>query len=204
MQKGRGLPHRAVIGAEGHNHHLFEGSTAMNRSGWLQRLYWTCLAKPQEDRPLYRFLLDRPFRSILEVGMGAGQRTRRIAQLVEVPPDVEKIRYIGTDEFESANDGKPHLHLKDAHRMAAQLGFRAWLIPGPPESAVVRVAHKFGPSDLVILNGGLDPAHPHQGPLANWLEHIAHEGSVILASSTPGGPLATVALPSTAPLHRAA
>ncbi len=176
----------------------------MNRSGWLQRLYWTRLAKPREDRPLFRYLLDRPFRSILEIGMGDGRRTRRIAHLVEVPPDVEKIRYIGTDEFESATDGKTHLKLKEAHRMAAQLGFRAWLIPGAAESAVVRVAHKFGPSDLVVLNGCLDPEHPHQGPIASWLDRIAHEGSVILASATPNGPLASIGLPTAEPVRHAA
>lgn len=168
----------------------------MSLPGWWQRFYWTRLAKPVEDRALFGYLLERPYRSVLEVGMGDGQRLRRLARLIQIPPDVDRIRYIGTDEFESAEDRQGHMRLKDAHRLAGQLGFRVALVPGPMESTMMRVAHKFGPSDLVIINGGWDPEHPHDCIAGRWLPHIAHEGSVILASKQPGATLQPLAIPA--------
>lgn len=164
----------------------------MNRPSWLQKIYWTRFAKPAEERVLFRELLKRPVGSILEIGVGDCQRMRRIAKLARLSNDVEKVRYIGTDEFESAQDGGRHLSLKQAHQIVGQLGFKASLIPGDATSAIPRVAHKFGASDVVVINGGLDVNQPLAGFVGGWLNRLAHDGSVVLACHQAGSPLSIV------------
>ncbi len=163
----------------------------MSRQGWLQKLYWNKFGKPANERALHQALVDQPFATVLEVGIGDGERLRRIAKLIQIPEACETVRYIGTDEFEAASEGK-HLTLKQAHQLAGQLNFKASLIPGDPGSAVGRVAHKLGACDLVIIDGGLDPAAPTEGPIGAWIDRIAHSESVILACREIGGNLERV------------
>lgn len=161
----------------------------MSRPSWLQKIYWSRFAKPVEDRALFSALLQNPVSSILELGMGDGERMRRIGRLAQIPPGVDVLRYVGTDEFESAEDGKRHLTLKQAHQVAGQLGFKASLIPGNLATAIPRVAHKLGASDLIVINGGLDPDNPREGMIAGWMDRLAHDRSIILASDQPGAEL---------------
>ena len=163
----------------------------MSRPSWYQKIFWTHFAKPAGERSLYKYLLQHPVSSILEVGVGDGQRMRRLAKLATAP-DGAQVRYIGTDEFESAVDGCLHLTLKQAHQVAAQLGFKASLIPGDVQSAIPRVAHKLGASDLLIINGGLDLSDPTSGIVGSWLNRIAHQDSVIFSCENHGSPLQSV------------
>lgn len=167
----------------------------MSRLNWFQRFYWQRLAKPVAERELFRQLLAHPIASVLEVGVGSGERMGRLAQLVQLTSGTEQLRYVGVDGFESATDGRPHLTLKQAHQRAAQLGFRANLIPGDLKSAMQRVAHKFGSSDLVIIDGGVDPAAPDTGVVGQWIHHITHSRSIILACSEVGGNFVLVPVP---------
>lgn len=168
----------------------------MSRPSWLQKIYWTRFAKPIEERALFAHLINHPVASILEIGIGAGERMRRVANLAQAADGIEAIRYVGTDEFESSKDGKRHLTLKQAHQIAGQLGFRATLMPGDAASALPRVAHKIGMSDLIIVDGGLDPANPTVGAIATWLSRIAHDESTLFACSDKGGELVRVDLTS--------
>lgn len=166
----------------------------MSRPNWLQKIYWSRFAKPIEDRELFKQLLSRPFASCLEIGVGGGERMRRIAKLIQVAAPSDSLRYIGTDEFESAQDGKRHLSLKQAHQLATQLGFKASLIPGDVTSAIPRVAHKLGTSDLVIINGGLEPSDPLASTIGSWLNRLAHSSSIVLACREPDAALELVDL----------
>jgi hypothetical protein len=171
-----------------------KGINAMSRPTWLQKIYWTRFAKPIEERELFKQLISRPISSILEIGVGDGQRMRRLANLVQPSAGCEQVRYIGTDEFESAQDSQRHLSLKQAHQLASQLGFKASLIPGDSHSAIPRVAHKLGASDLLIIEGGIDPAQPLASTLGTWLNRLAHSDSVVLACQEQGQPLQLVDL----------
>ncbi|MCC6507726.1 MAG: hypothetical protein IT423_01360 [Pirellulaceae bacterium] len=175
----------------------------MSRLNWFQRFYWQKLAKPVAERELFRALLSQPISSVLEIGVGSGERMKRIVQLAQLKPDVQQLRYVGVDGFESAKDGAVHLTLKQAHQQATSLGLRANLIPGDLQSAVPRVAHKIGASDLIIVDGQFDPSSPLSGVVGQWLFHIAHDQSLILASNHTGGPLVRVAMPAQT-AHRAA
>jgi len=157
---------------------------------WLQKIYWNHFGQPATERALFAALLARPFDSVLEIGVGTGARMRRIAKLIQQTGD--QVRYIGTDPFESASDGEHHISLKAAHQLAGQLGFRASLLPGEAAGALPRVAHKFGPSELVIIDGGIDPTAPASGPIGSWLDRVADEGSTILACQESGGQLLSI------------
>lgn len=164
----------------------------MSRPSWLQKIYWTHFAKPVQERQLFRQLLSRSFDSVLEIGVGDGARMQRIAKLIRGTGKTETVRYIGTDEFESAQDGGRHLSLKQAHQLAHQLGFKAWLIPGDAKSALPRVAHKLGASDLVIVNGGISLTAPREGLVGSWLNRLAHSESIVLAAASHGDVLEPV------------
>lgn len=170
-----------------------KGRSIMSRLSWLQKFYWTHFGKPVEERALISQLIQHPIGSVLEIGVGDGQRMQRIAKLVQLTPGAESLRYIGTDEFESAPGGR-HLSLKQAHQLATQLGFKASLIPGDACSAIPRVAHKMGACDMVIIDGGLDPSQPLSGPIGAWLNRLAHASSIVLASQDCGGTLSLVDL----------
>lgn len=160
---------------------------------WLQKLYWINFAQPVEDRELYRTLIQRPATSILELGVGDGSRLRRMSQVQRVFGTTDSVRYIGTDEFESATDGRRHLTLKQAHQMASQLGFKkASLIPGDIQSALPRVAHKFGASDLIIVGCGYQATTLADSFVGPWLNRIAHDRSIILACRNSGEKLELV------------
>lgn len=163
----------------------------MSRPSWLQKIYWTRFSKPTTERALFKHLIECPVRSILEIGVGDGSRMQRIANLVQLADDAEQLRYIGIDEFESASGGR-HLSLKQAHQLASQLGFKASLIPGDHSGAVPRVAHKMGASDLVIVDGGLNPQEPSVGIIGTWLNRLAHSQSTIIACDAVGGELTIV------------
>lgn len=165
----------------------------MSRPSWLQKMYWSYLGKPTEERALFKVLLNRPVSSVLEIGVGNGTRTRRIARLLGLTCGAEAVRYIGTDEFESAQDSQKHLSLKQAHQLVGALGFeKASLIPGDVVAALPRVAHKFGASDLVIVDGGLDPSSPATSSVFGWLNRIAHDGSIVVACQKSGGELVEI------------
>ena len=176
----------------------------MRRLTWIQRVYWTRFSKPISDRELARQLIANPIASLLEIGIGRGERMRRIAQLVTLSADTERLRYIGVDEFEAAKDGGQHLSLKTAHQVASRVGFKVSLIPGDIKSAMPRVAHKFGASDLIVIDGGLDPAQPNASPITPWLNRIAHDNSIILACAQPGQTLTLVTREAASQTLRAA
>ncbi len=164
----------------------------MSRPSWLQKLYWTRFSKPVEQRALFKHLIVHPVASILEIGVGDGGGMQRIAKLVQLPAGVEQLRYIGIDEFESAQDHSRHLSLKQAHQLATQLGFKASLIPGDLKSAIPRVAHKMGASDLVIVNGGLNPQEPSMGFIGTWLNRLAHSESTVIGCEVGGQDLIAI------------
>lgn len=150
--------------------------------------------QPVQQRDLFRFLIRTPVRSILEVGIGNCQRMKCIAKLVHTPAGVEEVRYIGTDEFEAAVESSGHVSLKQAHQIAGGLGFKASLIPGDVASAVPRVAHKMGASDLIIVDGGLDPQNPMASALGPWFNHLTHESTVVFGCRDKGDKLVKINL----------
>jgi hypothetical protein len=168
----------------------------MSRLSWTQRLYWRYFSKPASERALFLHVLQNPIASILEIGVGSGERFRKVLPLCHKSEGVAQIRYAGVDPFESAATGVPHLPLKQAHRMLAELGVKAHLIPGEAASAIARVANMVLPSDLVIIDGHWESNDPVGQAIQNWLPRLCHDQSTVFACSKRGEPLVQQALPS--------
>lgn len=171
----------------------------MGRVSWVQRLYWRYLAKPVACRELFLYAIDHPIGSILEIGMGDGERIRSLLPLCRVPEGTVRLRYAGIDPFESG--GEVRLSLKGAHRLMQELGVKAQLIPGDWCTGVVRAAHTFLPSDLVIIDGHWGSGSEISDILSQWLPRLCHTKSAVFASQNEGGKL--VRLPNSASMSGA-
>lgn len=99
---------------------------------------------------------ERPIRSILEVGIGDGQRTLRMLELAAQHNPPSEIRYTGIDLFEANQAGTPSLSLKEAHRLLKGTGVKIQLLPGDPFMALSRVANSLTGIDLVLISAGQD------------------------------------------------
>ena len=170
----------------------------MARLSWVQRLYWRYLSNPVSERALIQHVIETPIASILEIGIGSGERIKRILPLRTLVEGVTQLRYVGVDAFESASPGVPHMNLKAAHRMLAESGVKAHLIPGEPTNALSRVAHTVLPSDLIIIDGNWGTETQQSRAITDWLPRLCHSKSTIFAASVQGGDLKLVALPATA------
>ncbi len=176
----------------------------MARLSWLQKLYWRHLSKPVAYRPLFQYVLEEPIGSILEIGIGNGQRLKQVLSLLTIQPGVTQLRYAGVDPFESGNPSEGHLRLKDVHRMLAEQNIKAHLIPGEASSSLQRVAHTVLPSDLLIIDSGWEENSANGQALAEWLPRLAHEKSAIFARQNQASPLVRIQLPTVSELRKAA
>jgi hypothetical protein len=174
----------------------------MAQLSWLKRLYWKHLSKPVSERALFLHVLENPLTSVLEVGMGTGERIIRLLALNPSVSEAKPIRYTAIDPFESNPDasksGLPVLSLKTAHRLLSERGVKAHLVPGEPANAVARVAHSVLPSDLVIIDGYWEQGDIHSQAIAQWLPRLCHVDSAIFVAKKPGGVFERVAVPANA------
>lgn len=170
----------------------------MSRLSWTKRFYWRYLSKPASERSLFLHVLENPVSSILEIGLGDGERFARVIPLCSKPEGVSQIRYAGVDAFESAPAGTPHLPLKTAHRKLAELGVKANLIPGDTIAAIARVANLVLPSDLVIVDGHWNTGDDVSQAIQQWLPRLCHDQSTIFARNNQTDSFTKQPLPSTA------
>lgn len=170
----------------------------MARLSWTQRLYWRYLSKPVSQRELFLHAIETPISSILEIGIGSGTRIKTLLSLCVPPEGVKQIRYAGVDPFESAANSASHMNLKTAHRMLAEMGVKAHLVPGEPASALARVVHTVMPSDLIIIDGDWGSETTSGRAISDWLPRLCHGGSTIFAANEPGGKLVRIPVPETA------
>ncbi len=124
--------------------------------------------------------------------------------LVTLPEGVEQLRYAGVDMFESADDGREHIKLKNAHRMLAEHCVRAHLMPGDLPSALPRLVRTIHPSDLVIIDGGWNSESAEGMALAQWLPRLASAEATVFACTNPGEPLQVIQVGSTQTSRQAA
>ena len=169
----------------------------MSRLSWTKRFYWRYLSKPAGERALFLHVLENPVSSILELGLGDGERFARVIPLCSKPEGVSQIRYAAVDPFESAPAGTPHLPLKTAHRKLAELGVKANLIPGDTIAAIARVANMVLPSDLVIVDGRWSSDDEISQAIHQWLPRLCHNQSTIFARNSDSDAFVKQTLPAT-------
>ncbi len=119
--------------------------------------------------------------------MGNGQQTSKVLELVALHQHDSPVRFAGVDLFESANQPSQHLKLKDAHRLCAEAGVKAHLIPGDLRMALPRVAVTILPSDLVIINQTFEVGCEGYEVLNAWLPRLIHPSSCVFAKQSKSG-----------------
>lgn len=167
----------------------------MSRLTWFQKVYWQHFSKPVEERALMLHLLQHPVASVLEIGIGSGERLQRVLPVLKAPAGVLQIRYVGVDLFEAAEEhgARPtdHLPLKSVHRLVSERGMKASLIPGTPETALPRIAQTLPPSDLVIIDAGWRTPELSEC-FAQWLPRVTTPGGLLFARTGRGEELRQV------------
>lgn len=126
----------------------------------LQRCkYWyLCnFAKPAADRLLYKQLKSSGVQSVVEIGIGQGERMTALAKVATLLRPEVKIKYTGIDLFEGRPQGSAGLELREAHRRFSSLGMKVQLAPGDAYSALARLANSLAGTDWVIISADQDP-----------------------------------------------
>jgi hypothetical protein len=168
----------------------------MARLSWTQRLYWRYFSKPVGQRALMLHVLENPVASILEIGIGSGARIKKLLPLCRKPDGISQIRYVGVDAFESSPKNSEHMNLKAAHKMLAEFGVKAHLIPGEFSNALPRVAHTVMPSDLLIIDGEWGTESADSRLISDWLPRLCHSQSAVFACAKLGGAMEKLTLPT--------
>jgi len=159
--------------------------------GWFQRLWLGRFSRPAGERPIWRTVLARPPRRVLEVGLGTLHRTERLLGLLGGIDPSTPVQFVGIDRFESRSpaDG-PGVTLRDAHRRLTPLG-RVQLVPGGADSALARVGNHVGVFDLVLVSAD-EPAGQME---RTWffLRRLLRPDSVLMVEPAPGAAWETMA-----------
>ena len=159
----------------------------MPNTSRIRTLYLSYLSKPSGDRLIYRTIARQRVQSILEIGVGVGQRASRMIEMAGRFHPTGEIRYVGIDPFESrtAMDG-PGVTLKMAHRLLHATGAQVQLIPGEPFAALSQTANSLGQIDLMVVSSRVDPRQLAQAWF--YVPRLLHERSaVLLEKLLPGG-----------------
>lgn len=135
--------------------------------GWLKSIRQRYISGPAEDRELFKHLAEQTPNSILEIGIGDLERTRKMLEFVESKVDGE-IRYIGIDWFDARQNPAPEFQLKHVHQFLKEQGGtkgkatrdgvsrKVRLLPGDAFSVLARHANSLNDIDLVILGSEQD------------------------------------------------
>jgi hypothetical protein len=166
----------------------------MAKLSWFRKIYWRNFAQPSQERALFRHLLEHPISSVLEIGIGNGERMKHILQLYSLKSGASQLRYAAVDLFESAPLSDGHLKLKDVHRLLAESQVKAHLIPGEVVHALPRVGQNVMPSDLIIIDEGWGEASPQGEALRSWLPRLAHETTHLFGRGCRTQPLNPIAI----------
>ncbi len=138
-------------------------------------VYLAYFSQPAGERFLYRGLRRWGCRSIVELGLGTGQRTERLLEQAERAAGGEKIRYTGIDLFEAREADSPGMTLKQAHQRFQGSQRRVQLAPGDPQMALSRLANTLLDTDLLLIQA--DQAGEALALAWYYVPRMLHEGS---------------------------
>jgi len=142
----------------------------------------TMLSRPAKNRVIYRAMIRQRPASIVEIGMGDGQRALRMIELARDLHPSSRVRYAGIDAFEARPN--PTLRLKQAHQRFAATGARVLLAPGDPHAALARIANSLANTDLVVVSADVDAAALEQAWF--FVPRMLNARSLVLIEETQG------------------
>lgn len=144
-----------------------------------QSLYLRYFSKPRGERLVFQLIERHSIRRIVELGIGRGERARRMIAFARQVSPGQEIFYVGMDRFEAREEADgPGLSLKEAHQRLRGTGAKIQLVPGNLSDGLIRNANSLGKVDLLILPAGLDS--PGLERLWFFVPRILHEQSVVL------------------------
>lgn len=151
---------------------------AVSKLSGLRYLHMCWLAKPVEDRLIYKTIKKQQIKSIVEFGLGDGQRCEKLIQVCQKFADGEQVRYTGIDLFESRPESEPQISLLTMHKRLNKTGAKVKLVPGDPESATARVANSLAGTDLILLT--CDQSLDELDRFWFFLPRMVHDQSTLL------------------------
>lgn len=144
----------------------------------LKLFYFSYLSNPPTDRVIYRTIHRQRVRRIVELGIGCGQRAKRMIEVASLTTPPREILFTGMDLFEDRPDANgPRVPLRAAYRMLRGTGARVRLVPGHPLEGLARTANDLGQIDLLIMSPGLDPRQLARAWL--FVPRLLHERSQV-------------------------
>ncbi len=119
-------------------------------------------------------------RSILEIGLGDGQRGPKILAALDNSGE-DRIRYTGIDMFEARLGG---LLIRKVHQQISQTGALCKLVPGEPMPALSRTANSLASTDLILIDSMILPNDLD----AAWyyFPRMMHAGTQVFQQVTDG------------------
>ena len=109
-------------------------------------------ASPAVERSLEQAVKRQRPRRILEIGLGNGQRARRVISLAQRHHARHEVHFIGIDLFEDRHGDQAPFPLKEAYRQLRSTGARVRLVPGDAYGALVRAANSLSGIDLALIS----------------------------------------------------
>jgi hypothetical protein len=158
---------------------------ALSVQNTLKYLYLAYLSNPASERCLYRALAGSRASSIVEIGMGMGQRSLRLIDAARRFSGKATIRFTGIDLFEARPAVSPGMTLKRAHRILTATRARIRLVPGDPFTALARTANALMGTDFVVIS-----ADQERNSLAQamfYLPRMIHSDSHVFIEEPAGG-----------------
>lgn len=120
----------------------------------LKFIYLTTFANPACDRAIYRAIKKSKASSILEIGMGNGDRAETMIRIANKYSGSGNVRYTGIDSFEANPDSA--LSLKKCHQRLNKHGAKVQLVPGEIYSSLHRIANSHTRTDVLIISSGYE------------------------------------------------
>ncbi|MEM6779434.1 MAG: hypothetical protein AAF670_17400 [Planctomycetota bacterium] len=124
------------------------------------------------DNRLLKQLVKLGTRRVLDIGIDNGARA---ANLIDgLSHQHNDLIYAVIDEFELSGGSTT---LKDFHSKMKGRAVRPIIVPAAPAAGVIRVAHRLGTVDVILI-GEMNPSHI--GALAGALNKVMHAQTVIM------------------------
>jgi hypothetical protein len=144
------------------------------------------LSNPPSDRLIYKTIVQKKSRCILELGIADGKRALRLIDAAARWTERSDIQYIGMDSFEdrSESDG-PGLPLITAHRLLTRSGARIKLIPGDPLRSLARAANELGKVDILIISPQTETDRLNR--IWYFVPRLLHPQTQIFVEQQPSG-----------------
>jgi hypothetical protein len=154
----------------------------------LNAFWWSWLARPKSDRPLFRLIRKHKPCKLMLLGLTDSVRPVRMISLAQRYHPTAPIEFAGIDRFDSRASGIPGMSLKLAHQLLRPTAARINLIPGDPFEALTRAANTLHGYQLVLISATQNPESLSRAWF--YLNRLLAPNAVILREETAAnGPI---------------